>query len=117
MDERDFMTRIKKIKAEILALKQAFKYGLGRADFPREDLTLEVGTGTHNIEITIVSKNLNGHLPFIELIGTALQSATINLNEDTITITGPTANYGSSATIRMTVIMAAPIISAAIEEI
>lgn len=33
MDAKDFTIRLKKIKAEILALKQSYKYGIGRADF------------------------------------------------------------------------------------
>lgn len=67
MDGRDFSLRLKKIKAEMLALKQAYKYGLGRADFPEVVLSHTfTSAGDFGARITIDFGNTT-QVPFIQI--------------------------------------------------
>ena len=45
MDGRDFYTRLKKIKAEVLAMKQAHDYGLGRVDLDTKSVQFDLPAG------------------------------------------------------------------------
>ena len=65
MEARDFTRKLKKIKAELLALKQAHEYGLNRTDFYY--LSKEVPTsssGFINIRITITFKMKEVQMPY-----------------------------------------------------
>ena len=65
MEARDFTRKLKKIKAELLALKQAHEYGLNRTDFYY--LSKEVPTsssGFINIRITITFKMEEVQMPY-----------------------------------------------------
>lgn len=67
MDARDFSLRLKKIKAEALAMKQAHRYGLGRADFPSELVEITPSTsGELYVRLIIVFRGTTDNLPFIQ---------------------------------------------------
>ena len=53
MDGRDFSIRLKKIKAEVLAMKQAHDYGLSRTDFSFARADASVSSSTFKIRFTL----------------------------------------------------------------
>lgn len=63
MDSKDFVTKLKKIKAEILALKQAYKRGLGAANFYHAVSDI-VMSGSDYVRLTIEYNTESDELPF-----------------------------------------------------
>ena len=73
MDGRDFSVRLKKIKAEILAMKQAHEYGLNRTNFDSQLVEEPVSSAGVRVKITIKVDTRYNTEPF-------LQFNTINLD-------------------------------------
>lgn len=66
MDAKDFVKKLKDIKAEVLAFKQYKKIGVGRADFPKIILTQPIQTtGVYNMRLTIEFENA-ATLPYMQ---------------------------------------------------
>lgn len=68
MNAKDFIHRLKQIKAEILAFKQYKKIGVGRADFPRVVVSVPIpAEATYNFRLTIEFENAST-LPFMQIM-------------------------------------------------
>lgn len=65
MDARDFTRRLKKIKAELLALKQAHEYGLNRTDFYYSSKEVPTSSdGFVDIKISITFNMTEVEMPY-----------------------------------------------------
>lgn len=91
MDGRDFAIRLKKIKAEVLALKQAHKYGLNRSSFYTSSSSfIPVGSpSTVYARITIRFDMESDEVPFFLLYSdfTGLLNETTSWSWDSTTKT------------------------------
>ena len=105
MNDKDLVAKLKAIKAEILALKQAHKYGLGRADFFKGTVSLDISAGVHNIEVQIRYPSLQNGMPFLWVLEDFFQSMSVEQDGiNTITITGTTSNFSDPSTISLAVV-------------
>ena len=65
MDAKTFRKKLKEIKAEVLALKQAHEYGIGRADFPWSGQEI-IYTEGDTIAITVEFADTVENMPFMQ---------------------------------------------------
>lgn len=66
MDGKDFAVRLKKIKAEILALKQSYRHGISTADFFHKNVTYHSSSEASEITLrcTIKYETGSNEMPF-----------------------------------------------------
>lgn len=115
MDERDFSTRLKDIKAEVLALKQSFKRGLGRADFPSEEINL-TSPGDCSLRLTVVFTDNIVELPFLQIwINGGRLNAVGNVFSNHTYIEAFDYSSAPGWQLKMLVVATAPIVSATLE--
>lgn len=123
MDGRDFSLRLKKIKAEVLALKQAHAYGLNRTDFDSIFIEEEKSARRVNYKLVIKVDTSLSLQPYIELTSLDLFSFNSwdwNGVDKEFTITGSYYNSIPSAqgyTTAISLVSTKPIISYEWEEI
>lgn len=105
MNDKDLVGKLKAIKAEVLALKQAHKYGLGRADFFKGEASLDISAGVHNIEVQVRYPSIQNGMPYLWILEDFFQDMSVEQDGiNTITITGRTANYSDPTTIKLAVV-------------
>lgn len=89
MDGRDFAIRLKKIKAEVLALKQSHDYGVAQTDFPSYKVNMPIDYSNPNkIQVTAVFASDN--MPYFSVLGSLITLPDITWNNGTLTYT---SNY------------------------
>lgn len=99
MDAKTFSKKLKEIKAEVLALKQAHEYGLGRADFPWSGQEIIFSQGD-TITIKVSFADTVENLPYMQFYSKAsiqyfyltLGSGTWANHTYTITQTAPVSS-------------------------
>lgn len=86
MDGKDFSIRLKKIKAEVLAMKQAHDYGLGRTDLVRIWWNYEYEPAVSGeLTITIVFTDKITEIPYFQIFG-ASDIDSVSFSNHTMTI-------------------------------
>ena len=90
MDNRDLYTRLKAIKAEVLAMKQSHDYGLNRTDFDFRWLGYPIPSRYVQFRLTIVVENAVGGEPYIDISveDIFITGRTWNNNTQTLIIIG-----------------------------
>lgn len=120
MDGRDFSLRLKKIKAEVLALKQSHDFGLNRTNFDRRYIEESVSSAGVNFKLVILFDTRDTSQPYIQMNVYDYDYADIythSWNWDTtnkqLTVTGYYRNfhYGSFPYTEVAIVSAKPIIS------
>lgn len=71
MEGRNFVQTLKNIKAEVLAMKQGHRYGIGRADFSNIVVSATNGSARLTVEFT----NPPEKMPLVQIYGFAPTSA------------------------------------------
>ena len=66
MDARDFSLRLKKIKAEVLAMKQSHKYGLNRTNFDFRFINEPMSKRSIDFRLTLVLETRSLNEPYID---------------------------------------------------
>lgn len=118
MNAKDFIHRLKQIKAEILAFKQYKKIGVGRADFPRVVVSVPVpAEGDYTFKLTIEFENASV-VPFMQFYPryTYMPAPKGNYTfSDNIYINIYQARYGFAEDYDIAIIASAPIRTAKLE--
>lgn len=117
MDGRDFSLRLKKIKAEVLAMKQGHTYGLSRTNFSYGIAQIETQTSYLKFKLTIVFDTNLDDEPFFIYSNDVNQidSRTWNPANKTTVIIGK--DYSTLGEYSLSAVSAAIIKSMTLEEI
>lgn len=118
MRQSDFIAQLKWIKREILALKQAHKYGLGRSDFFRGTVENSFSVGSHNIQATIRYQSIQNGIPYILALTSGWEIEKVEQDGiNTVTMTGATSNFESESSALLTLISSLEPMAISLEEI
>ena len=114
MDNRDLYTRLKAIKAEILAMKQSHDYGLGRTDLVRKWWQIDYSPSVSGVvTIVVVFTDNITQIPFFQIFGLDDVDEVI-FSGHTLTIK---TNVSSLGYLDCLLTISAPIVSASLEVI
>ena len=102
----ELVEKLKWIRSEVLALKQAHEYGLGRADFFYYEASIEVGEGIHNLLLEIKYPSLEFGMPYVWVMSVSFSKTSVEMDGiNTVRFYATTPNYsGGTFTINVYVI-------------